>query len=134
MMPSSTPALPYLSPSSPSRQAFRWPVITIASVEWFCLQTAHRLGAIALFAIIAAWAMVYRSQNAHWPIAVAFGASDVAFCAALIARMLAKSNRRGEAMGALIFNLIILVMSLQMLIYSRLDVIRAAADKFFTPT
>jgi hypothetical protein len=106
----------------------------LSATERFSLQLAHRSGTVALFAMLASWAMLYRGQSYQWPAAIAFAASDIGFCGAMLARLLTKPGRRGEAVGAIIFNLIILVLSLQLMLIGRLDVIRAAAERFFSPT
>jgi predicted PurR-regulated permease PerM len=105
-------------------------------IERLSLQTAHRLGALALLATLAAWALVYRGQDFRWPIIIAFAAANVGFCAAWLARMLGRRDQRNrrEATGAMIFNLVFLLLSLQLMLLARLDVIRAAAEKFFTPS
>lgn len=103
-------------------------------IEQTFLQIAHRLATVALFAMLGTWALLYRGQDFRWPVLVAFGAGDVGLCAALIALVLARRDRRrgGEAMGVLVFNLVLTALSLQMLIVARLDLIRAAAEKFFS--
>ncbi|HSV16443.1 MAG TPA: hypothetical protein VLI90_19425 [Tepidisphaeraceae bacterium] len=108
------------------------PSLLIAT-ERFCLQFGHRVGTVALFAMLAAWALLYRGQSYHWPLAIAFAGSNLGFCAALLARIIARGRSR-EALGLIIFNLLILALSLQLMLLSRLDVIRAAAERFFSPT
>jgi hypothetical protein len=100
------------------------------SMERICMQISHRLAAVALFATVAAWVLVYRSQDSHWAVAVAFGASDVAFMAAMLAWM---GFRAGEAVGAMAFNGILLALSLQMILFTRIDLIRTVLGKFLTP-
>src|SRR4051794_29363424 len=101
--------LPYEGhpPAPPRVWRYDIPSLLVAT-ERFCLQVSHRLGTVALFALIAAWALVYRGQSIQWPIAIAFGCSNLAFCAALLARILGRSGQRREAMGAIVFNLLIL--------------------------
>ena len=106
------------------------------SIEHGCLQVAHRLGTVALFATIAAWVLIYRGQNYQWPVIAAFAAADLGFCAGILAGLIARrtdASARREALGVTIFNLILLAMSLQLVLISRIDVIRAAASQFFTP-
>ncbi len=100
-----------------------------------CLQTSQRLGSIALFATLAAWAMLYLARDASLPIAITVAVSIIGLCAALMARMLTGrgSPSRREADGVAIFNLVLLVLALHMMLYTRLDLIRASVSEFFTP-
>ena len=114
-----------------------WPriIIPTLAIERFCLQLAHRLGAVGMLLNLTSWGLLYTSHPMTWPLALAFLCSDVGFCAALTAWLLARRENRGsEALGATIFNLIFLILSLQMMVISRLDVIRSAAGQFFSPT
>jgi hypothetical protein len=105
------------------------------TAEQFCLQLGHRLGAIGMLLNLTSWGLLYTKADMHWPLAIAFLCSDVGFCGAMIAWLLARrEGRGGEAVGTLIFNLIFLILSLQMMIIVRLDVIRAAATQFFSPS
>ncbi len=105
------------------------------ATENFTLQFAHRAGAIAMLLNLTSWAMLYSGRNMSWPLALAFLSSDLGFCAAMIAWLLARRENRGsEAVGVLIFNLIFLILSLQMMLIARLDLIRSAATQFFSPT
>lgn len=106
----------------------------LRSIEQFLLQVAHRLATISLFAMLASWAMLYRGQNYRWPLVATFTAADIGLCAALVALMIARRSHRPatEAMGVLIFNLVFVALSVQMVVFNRLDVIRAAAGAFFS--
>ncbi len=99
------------------------------------LQTAHRCAAAALLLTLAAWALAYEHQDFHWPLAIAFAAADIGFCAALLALTISRRARLrgGEAFGVFLFNLIFLILSLQMMLFSRLDVIRTMLEQFFSP-
>lgn len=101
----------------------------------FFLQVSHRIGAISLFALLATWGMMYMARNFGIALAVAFGCADVGLCAALIARMMSPANspHRREANGAAVFNLILLALTLNLILLSRLEQIRSAASEFFTP-
>lgn len=105
-------------------------------IERLGLQAAHRLGSLALLATLATWALVYRGQDFRWPVVAAFAAADIGFCAAWLVRILSRRNprRAREAGGAMIFNLIFLLLSLQLMLLARMDLIRAAANRFFTPS
>ncbi len=100
------------------------------------LQLSHRIGAIALLATLASWAIMYQGHNFHVPLAVAAGASDIGLCAALLARMLVRHSTRlrREANGVAIFNLVLFILTIYFMIFSRTDVIHAEASAFFTPT
>jgi hypothetical protein len=103
--------------------------------ERFCLQVAHRCGAIGMLLNLVSWGLLYMRRDMHWPLAIAFLCSDVGFCAAMAAWLLSRREGRGaEAVGALLFNLIFLILSLQMMIVGSLDVIRSAAGQFFSPS
>jgi len=107
----------------------------IRATEQFSLQFAHRCGAVGMLLNLASWALLYNGRNISWPLAIAFLCSDLGFCAAMAAWLIARrQGRGGEAVGALIFNLIFLILSLQMMVIGRLDVIRSAASQFFSPT
>jgi len=116
--------------------------VFIHRVSWsrwtfgFLLQTSHRLGAISFFAAIASWAMLYKSQNPTWAVAVSFGAADLGLCAGLIALLMLpkRESTYGETRGAIIFNLLFVLLALQMIFITRLPVIRDAVTAFFTPT
>jgi hypothetical protein len=101
----------------------------------FLLQLSHRAGAVAMMLSVAVWAMFYQGQDFHWPLAAAFAVSNVGLCAALAARALAARRGlvTGEAVGAAAFNGVILALSLQLMVISRLDLLRAAGNAFFTP-
>jgi hypothetical protein len=104
------------------------------ATEQFCLQFAHRAGAIAMLLNLASWVMLYNGRDMSWPLAIAFLCSDLGFCAAMGAWLFARRENRGtEAVGVLIFNLIFLILSLQMMLIGRLDIIRSAATQFFSP-
>jgi hypothetical protein len=102
----------------------------------FWIQVSQRLGAVALFATLAAWGMMFAVRDFHVPLAIAGGCADVGLCSALIARLLSGSTlaSRREANGVAIFNLVLFVLALYLMIFARLDVIRSAASEFFTPT
>ena len=115
----------------------RWFRISVPAlaIERFCLQLAHRLGSVGMLLNLASWGLLYVGRDTGWPLTLAFLCSDVAFCAALTAWLLARrENRGGEALAATIFNLIFLILSLQLMVIGRLDVIRSAASQFFSPT
>ncbi len=99
------------------------------------LQISQRLGAIALFATLGSWAMLYLAKDTSIPIAITVATGNIGMCAALVARMLTTrgSKDRREANGIAIFNLVLLAMALHLMLYTRLDVIRSAAAEFFTP-
>jgi hypothetical protein len=126
----STPAknLPVVDYSAPA-PARQW-------AATFFLQISHRIGAVALLATIGTWASMYLIHDFHLPLAIAGGCADVGFCSAMIARLLTRSATasRREANGAAIFNLVLFVLAIYLMIFARLDVIRAAASEFFTPT
>jgi len=124
-----------MSASAPLASASNYDIpSSLRCTEQALLQISHRLATIGLFAMIAAWALLYRGQDYHWPVVVTFGACDVGLCTALIALLIARrqGRRGGEAIGVLVFNLVFVALSLQMVVFSRLDLIRAAADKFFS--
>jgi hypothetical protein len=117
------------------------PAIQISSLHRsgpveFLLQLSHRAGAVAMMLTVAVWGMLYESQDFHWVLAGAFAASNVGLCAALAARTLDRRGALGarrEAVGAAVFNGVLLAMALQLMLISRLDVLRAAGSAFFTP-
>jgi hypothetical protein len=102
----------------------------------FFLQLSHRLGAIALLSTIGTWAMMYMIRDFHLPLAIASGCADAGLCSALIARIFTRPTTpsRREANGVAIFNLVLFILAVYLMIFARLDVIRAAASEFFTPT
>jgi hypothetical protein len=99
------------------------------------LQISHRLGAIALLATLGAWAMLFLEKDASIPLATVATATDVGLCSALVARLLSPSTSpdRREANGAAIFNLVLLVLAVHLMVFTRVDVIRSAAADFFAP-
>jgi len=100
------------------------------------LQISHRIGTIALLATLCIWAIMWRAGDFHLPLAVSAGCGDIGLCTALLARMLTRPGQiaRREANGVAIFNLVFFVLSLHLMLVTRLDVIRAAANQFFTPS
>jgi predicted PurR-regulated permease PerM len=100
------------------------------------LQCSHRLGAIALLATLGAWAMMYNIRDFHVPLALAAGFAEAGLCCGLLAHMMTRVGQpsRREANGVSIFNLVLLVLAIQLMLFARLDVIRAAAGDFFTPS
>ena len=100
------------------------------------LQISQRLGAIALISTLGTWAMLYLAKDATIPIAITVGTTIVGLCSAMIARMLTDraTPARREANGIAIFNLVLMVLAVHLMLYTRLDVIRATAADFFTPT
>jgi len=100
------------------------------------LQISQRLGAVALLAMLGVWALLYLDKNVSIALAVVAGAANCGLCSALIAKILTTpgSSDRREANGVAIFNLVLLVLAIHLMIYTRLDVIRSAAHEFFTPT
>jgi hypothetical protein len=100
------------------------------------LQASHRLGSVALLATIGAWATMYMIKDFHLPLAIAAGTANLGLCAALVARMMTvvSTPLRRETNGVAIFNLVLLILALQLMVFARLDVIRSAASQFFTPS
>jgi hypothetical protein len=100
------------------------------------LQISQRLGAIALFSTLGTWAMLYLAKDASTPVAITVATANVGLCAALLARMLIdrETRARREANGIAIFNLILMVLAVHLMLYTRLDVMRSSAAEFFTPT
>ncbi len=88
---------------------------------------------MAVFAWLATLAFVYQGQSYRWPLAIAFMASDLGLCAAIVAALAGRRSRHrsAEAVGAMVFNLLLALLSLQWILISRLDLIRSALQKFF---
>ena len=86
--------------------------------------------------MIAAWVQIYLGQSDRWGVAIAFAASNLGLCAALLVRIFHRQDQLlfREATGVAFFNLIFLLLSLQLMLLDRMDLIRAAAEKFFTPS
>lgn len=100
----------------------------------FALQVGHRAAIISFFAFLATLAILYMGGNANWAIAVAFASADVGVCSAILARSLGRARwPRRETIGLLLFSGALVVLSLQLMLLTRLDWIRAAANSFFTP-
>jgi hypothetical protein len=102
----------------------------------FLLQASHRLGAIALLATLATWAMIYLSKDFHVPLAITASCSNAGLCFALVSRLIARPAQppRREANGVAFFNGILFLLALQLMLLARIDIIRAAATDFFTPS
>jgi len=100
------------------------------------LQASHRLGAIALLATLGTWAMMYIIRDFHVPLAIAAGTADAGLCCGIAARMLTRSGQpaRREANGVAVFNLIFFILAIYLMLFARLEIIRAAASDFFTPS
>lgn len=105
-------------------------------VVGFLLQLSHRAATVAMILTVVVWGMLYLSQDFHLALAAAFGCANLGLCAALVARWLA--GRRGlwrasEAVGAAVVNGVILGLSMQLMLISRLDILRATGNAFFSP-
>ena len=123
--PASTPA-----PASAYTTSSR-----LTAIQLF-LRAGHWFGSIALFLSLAVWVLAYRKEDYHWPVALAFAASDLGMCSALFAALLARRAGRtsSEISGTIFFNLVLMALAFQMMLLNHLDVIRTAIDKFFSPT
>ena len=104
-----------------------------AKIEVIVLQVGHRMAAIAIFATLAAWAMLYQGQDDRWAVVVAFAAADLGLCAAIVAGTAVRRFRR-ETLGVFIVNLLLVALSMQTMLFNRLDFFRSAIEKFFTPS
>jgi hypothetical protein len=102
----------------------------IAGFSFALTDAAQRLGAIAFFTTLALWSFLFLRKDPSYLIAVAAGASNLGCCSALLAWSLAqpKSIPRREATGAAVFNLVFLVLTVHLMLYTRLDVIRISVD------
>jgi hypothetical protein len=100
------------------------------------LQSSHRLGSVALFAMLGTWAMMYRVADFHMPLAISAACADIGLCAGLAARILIPPRHpaRREANGVTIFNTVLFVLALYTMFFARLELIRSGAAQFFTPT
>ena len=98
------------------------------------LQLAHRLGAIALLATLGTWAMVYLAKDCTLILAIACGAAEAGLLFALLARMMTASHptARRESNSVAIFNLVLFVLAIYLMLFTRLDDIRSAAGQFFS--
>ena len=108
--------------------------LTLADIG---LQVAHRAAIVGFFAILAALGMLYvghKDTGVTWAVAAVFVCADIGCCAALLARsVLRPSKLRREATVVLLFNATLLVLSLQLMLLTRLDLIRSVAQAFFKP-
>jgi hypothetical protein len=107
------------------------------TTERLSLQAGHRLAAIAIFATFGAWALLYQSQSDRWAVVIALGASDLGLCMAMVAGLLARRDGRRptlETHGVFIVNLVLIALSIQLMLFSRLDIFRTAIAKFFSPS
>ena len=79
---------------------------------------------------------MYLMKDFHIPLAIAAGCANLGFCCGLAARAMTAPSTpvRREANGVTIFNLVLFVLALHLILFARLDVIRAAAGEFFTPS
>jgi hypothetical protein len=107
------------------------------TAERLSLQAGHRLAAIAIFATFGAWVLLYQGQSDRWAVVIALAASDLGLCMALVAGLLARrAGRRPhtETHGVFIINLVLIALSMQLMLLSRLDLFRTAIEKFFSPS
>jgi hypothetical protein len=133
-MPSPVEVLPLL-PTNPKPHRVDSPLL--ATIERGSTQAAHRLAAIAIFATLGAWIIIYQGQNDHWAGAIAMASSDLGLCAALLAALLARRQGRRpsrETTSVFIANLVLVALSLQLMLFARLDLFRSAIEKFFAPS
>jgi hypothetical protein len=109
----------------------------IMTIERGSVQAGHRFAAVAIFATLAAWIIIYQGQSDHWAGAIAMAASDLGLCAALLAGVLARRQGRrpsAETTGVFIANLVLVALSIQLMLFARLDLFRTAIEKFFSPS
>lgn len=98
----------------------------------FVLQLGHRFAVVSCFAFLGGLAVLYKAGNPMWPLAAAMACADVACCSAVWAS--SSPSHRREARGLLLFGGFLVVLSLQLILLTRLELIRAAAAAFFTPS
>jgi hypothetical protein len=106
----------------------------LATIERGCIQAGHRLAAVAIFATLGAWIIIYQGQPDHWAAAIALAAGDLGLCAAVLAGLLARRQGQrpsAETTSVFIANLVLIALSLQLMLFARLDLFRAAIEKFF---
>jgi hypothetical protein len=110
---------------------------TLATAERLSIQASHRLAAIAIFATLGAWIVFSQGMSDRWAGAIALSASDLGLCAALLAAVFARRQLRQptrETTGVFIANLVLIALSLQLMLFARLDMFRTAIEKFFAPS
>jgi hypothetical protein len=88
--------------------------LTWEKIEWFDLQWAHRVGTVALFALIAGLAGAIRDEGPYGlALAAAVVIADIGLVGGILAwwtsRRLAQRTR--EPTGVILFNLIILILA-----------------------
>lgn len=105
------------------------------AITTFLLQTSHRLGGIAFLATLTTWWLMYTIKDFHLPLVISAATANAGLCCGIAARILTRPGQttRREANGVAIFNLILFILSIQLMIFARLDVIRSSATDFFTP-
>ena len=131
-MPSPVEVLPLL-PTKPQRDSSPF----LLAIENGSIQAGHRLAAIAIFATLAAWIIIYQGQSDRWAGAIAMASSDLGLCAALLAALLSRHQGRRpsrETTGVFIANLVLVALSIQLMLFARLDLFRSAIEKFFAPS
>jgi hypothetical protein len=97
------------------------------------LQLSQRSGAVALFSTLGTWVMVYLDKDPSLAIALTVASGIVGTCAAWVGRMITspRSSARREANGVALFNLILLVLAMYLMLYTRIGVIRTTTAGFF---
>jgi MFS family permease len=124
-----------LSPTQPTLEYDNSPLL--ATIERGSIQAGHRLAAVAIFATLGAWIIIYQGQSDHWAGAIAMAASDLGLCLALVAGVLARRQGRKpspETLSVFIANLVLVALSVQLMLFARLDLFRTAIEKFFAPS
>jgi hypothetical protein len=90
-------------------------------LKWLGLQIGHRAGSLALLLIAGGGVMHYLQKNESILLLAGFFAADVALVASFVAWWIL--SRRGlrsrEALGAMIFNFVVLIAAIALMIFSR---------------
>ena len=112
------------------------PIPVASRIAYWMLQAAHRLGFVALLANLAAWVLLYKDSNIDGAIVIAAGAADLGLCCAMASKLLTRRfpARRREATSVVIFNLVIFVLSLTLMLVTRMPVLRQSGAEFFSPS
>ncbi len=110
------------------------------------LQAGHRLGVIALLALLGAAAEAFTGHAFYWPLAAAFGGADLAVCVAILSLSFVRPGEplRREAAGVLLFNGVVAVAATAFMLVARAGVVqddvrqagqsvRAEVTAFFSP-